>query len=142
MLATHAIGVQWPTRHDGQDFVFAPTAQAPNSGGVSYFVMPYDGFVTSIAWQSSMKVGPGELLLHFTAGPTGSQLGEPGSIHLLSTHHIATSGAQTIPKIVQLPEGLRIPAGYVVWVYGEGACGMAPHPAGVEIQTTVYTRPA
>lgn len=97
-----------------------------------------DRLVTSISWQSSVKVPNHEVLLHLVASPTGSYLGEEGEIPLISgIHHI---GGHDPTMVVREPnfgeKGIRIPAGYVIWVYGEG--GGPAHPAPVEVQAMIY----
>ena len=123
------IGVQWPT---GQ-FNFANTCRTPNSGGVACFHFPNGGKLRAISWESSIKVPHDEVLFMLVMSPTSEFA---GSTVLLSMHHNAASGTSSNFKDVNLSGYLYVPPGYFVWVYGEGTVNS--HPAGAEIQTTLY----
>ncbi len=129
------IGVQWGWATDGT-IVFSPSAHAPNKGG-SQKIGPRGGdrLLRAISWQSSLKVG-GEVLLHLVCGPTGNALGEDGQRNLLSVHHIGEQSTMVCRDVNFGGFGMELPADYIIWVYGEG--GGVPHPAPVEIQTTLY----
>jgi hypothetical protein len=134
------IGVQWAWARL-PDIVFSKSAFAPNMGGNQRIEITDPVIIRGIAWQSSVKTGAHEILMHFMVSPFGNGLGEEGEINLLSTHHIGNTPTMVI-KSVQFgkDEGIYVPAGRVVWVYGEG--NGPTHPAPVEIQSTLYTIPA
>lgn len=135
-LQAVTFGVQWPT---GQ-FNFAPSCRAPNSGasagGGSCWYFPNGGRIWNIAWQSSVKPNHDEVLLLLIMSHDG-QVGSGTTI--LSTHHIAGPAqgyGSVMSKEIVLQGFVQIPAGFYVWVYGEG--WVDPAGGGVEVQTTLY----
>lgn len=134
------IGVQWAW-HPTPNGPFSSSATSPNMGGSQAAYFPNEMVIRGFKWQSSVKTKNSEVLLHFQLAPTGSGLGEPGSMNLFSVHHITIADSQTIatPIMFEKDEGIVVPAGWVVWVYGEGV-GPA-HGAPVEVQTTLFVAP-
>lgn len=135
------IGVQWAWAKDGTS-VFSPSAHSANMGG-SQRIGPRGGdrLLRAMAWQSSVKIGHHEVLLHLVCSPEGNGLGEGGQITILSTHHIGNEPASVIRDVSFGEHGLLLPADYTIWVYGEGGPNGESgwdHPAPVEIQTALY----
>ena len=128
-LLAFTLGAQWPT---GQ-FKFVNNCKMPNSGGVSCFYFPNGGKLRAVSWESSIKVAHDEVLLMLLMSPGYAF---DGSTTLLSMHHNVGSAPSSNFKGVSLNGYVYIPPGYYVWLYGEGTVNA--HPAGVEVQTTIY----
>jgi len=124
------IGVQWPTGN----FNFAKTCKTPNSGGVACVYLPNGGKLRAISWESSVKVPHDEILMMLVMSPGYAMDG--GHTVLLSVHHNKGTDPGSNFKDVNLNSYVYIPPGYYVWVYGEGTVNS--HPAGVEVQSTLF----
>lgn len=128
-LQAITMGVQWPTG----TFNFASNCKTPNSGGVACFYFPNGGKLRAISWESSVKLAHDEILLMLVMSPTPAF---SGSNVLLSVHHNKGNDPGSNFKHVNLNGHIYIPPGHYVWIYAEGTVNA--HPAGVEVQSTLY----
>lgn len=105
---------------------------SPTVNGFACIRFPAGARIWGIAWQSSVKIGPHEVLFHLVMSPQPSQL---NGTALLSTHQVSDV-PNSVARTVILPSPIIVPAGWYVWIYAIGTG--PPHAAPVESATMIY----